>query len=77
LQALKGKQAAFVNRAEDISDLNNKEDKNNKALFKTQLLKLDLAVKKPKVNLAYKFKRYLIWFQRCNKAEYIKADNKH
>jgi hypothetical protein len=52
-----------VNRAKDVSDLNNKEGKNNKdnkALLKAQLLRLDLAERKPKVNLAYKFKRYLI-----------------
>jgi hypothetical protein len=77
LQALKGKQTAFVNRAKDTSDLNSKKDKNNKALLKTQLLKLDLAVKEPKVNLAYKFRRHLIRFQGYNKAKHIKANNKH
>jgi hypothetical protein len=54
-----------VNRAKDASDLNNKKDKNNKdnkALLKTQLLGLDLTEKKLKVNLAYKFRRYLIRF---------------
>jgi hypothetical protein len=49
-----------VNRAKDTSDLNSKEDKNNKALLKAQLLRLDLAVGEPEVDLAYKFRRYLI-----------------
>jgi hypothetical protein len=69
-----------MNRAKDASDLNNKEsknDKNNKALLKAQLLRLDLAEKKPKINLAYKFRRHLIRFQRCNKAEHTEANNKH
>jgi hypothetical protein len=77
LQALKGEQAASVNRAKDASDLNSKEDKNDKALLKAQLLRLDLAVKKPKVNLAYKFGRHLIQFQGCSEAEHTKANNKH
>jgi hypothetical protein len=54
-----------VNKAEDVSDLNNKKDKDNKdnkALLKAQLLRLDLAEEEPEVNLAYKFRRYLIWF---------------
>jgi hypothetical protein len=66
-----------VNRAKDASDLNNKKDKDDEALLKAQLLRLDLAVRKPKVNLAYKFGRYLIRFQGYNKAEHTKADNKH
>jgi hypothetical protein len=49
-----------VNKAKNTSDLNSKEDKDNKALLEAQLLRLDLAVEKPKVNLAYEFKRYLI-----------------
>jgi hypothetical protein len=65
LQALRNKQTAFVNKAENTSDLNNKKDKNNKnnkALLKAQLLRLDLAKEELKVNLAYEFRRYLIWF---------------
>jgi hypothetical protein len=60
-----------------VSDLNSEKDKDNKALLKAQLLRLDLTVKKPKVNLVYEFGRHLIRFQRYNKAEYTKADNKH
>jgi hypothetical protein len=51
-----------VNKAKDASDLNNKENKNDKALLKAQLLRLDLAVEEPKVDLAYEFGRHLIWF---------------
>jgi hypothetical protein len=51
-----------VNKAKNASDLNGKKNKNDKALLKAQLLRLDLAVRKPKVNLAYKFGRYLIRF---------------
>jgi hypothetical protein len=46
-------------------------------LLKAQLLGLDLAVKELKINLAYKFGRYLIQFQEYSKAEHTKADNKH
>jgi hypothetical protein len=52
-----------VNKAKDASNLNNKKgknNKNNKALLKVQLLRLNLVKRKPKVDLAYKFKRYLI-----------------
>jgi hypothetical protein len=69
-----------VDRAKDASDLNNKKSKDNKddeALLEAQLLRLDLIKREPKVDLAYEFGRYLIWFQGCNKAEYTEADNKH
>jgi hypothetical protein len=69
-----------VDRAEDASDLNSEEgenDKDNKALLKTQLLRLNLAEEEPKVDLAYEFGRHLIRFQRCSKAEHTEADNKH
>jgi hypothetical protein len=66
-----------VDRAEDASDLNSKKDKDNKALLEAQLLRLDLAVEEPKVDLAYEFGRYLIRFQGCSEAEHTKADNKH
>jgi hypothetical protein len=54
-----------VDKAKDASDLNNKKGKDNKddkALLKAQLLRLDLTEKEPKVNLAYKFGRYLTRF---------------
>jgi hypothetical protein len=69
-----------VNKAEDTSDLNGKEgedNKDNKALLEAQLLRLNLAEREPKVNLAYEFGRYLIRFQKYSKAEHIKANNKH